>query len=65
MSPWRILFDLIGWWILVSIAFGLFYSLAGMVCQYARDLWDARGDPPEPFDCTSTMDAKRRGEPKP
>jgi hypothetical protein len=52
-----LIFDALGW-LLISAAFGVgLYSLVAMLAAYACDLRDARGEPPEAWDYTSTEDA--------
>lgn len=64
MSPWKILFDLIGWWILAAIVLGCVYTLVLVVARFARDLWDARGETPREgeWDRTSTYDRTPGGD---
>ena len=57
MSPWRLIFDALGWLLIVWVLGLGLYSLVAMLAAYARDLWDARGEPPEAWDYTSTEDA--------
>jgi len=67
MSPWRIIFDTIGWGIIVlSVAVSLL-MLWIVVKDFALRLWDARGEPSREGEWTYTStragrDPERGGE---
>ena len=59
MSPWRLIFDVLGLLVIALIVAALLYSLTVMVMSYALDLWDARGEPPKKLGYTSTSNLAR------
>jgi len=50
VSPWRVIFDATGWILIATVAVVGLAAWAHLIAIYARDLWDARGEPPRIYD---------------
>ena len=64
MSPWKIIGDFIGWSVIALFIAGVAAMWAVLIVDYARRLWDARGEAPRIYDdgttTTSTEPAPRQ-----